>query len=169
MVDIYVSSITKFLPTPEKSHYTFSLRDVTRVVQGIVLVPPRRLPDPEKLGRLWIHETYRIFYDRLIDDTDRKILLHLIESAARTQMRMDVETMLGDRVPPGEKVTDLIMRDVIFGNYMEPDADPKIYDEVDNWRNLEKVMNYYLSEYNALSNAPMDLVLFRFAIEHVSR
>lgn len=30
-------------------------------------------------------------------------------------------------------------------------------------------MVYYLSEYNALSSAPMNLVLFRFAMEHVSR
>jgi dynein heavy chain len=30
-------------------------------------------------------------------------------------------------------------------------------------------MNYYLSEYNLLSRVPMNLVMFKFAIEHVSR
>lgn len=30
-------------------------------------------------------------------------------------------------------------------------------------------MEYYLDDYNSASKAPMDLVLFRFAIEHVSR
>lgn len=64
MVNIYRNAIQYFLPTPAKSHYTFSLRDVTRVFQGIVLVPPKRLTEPEKLGRLWMHETYRVFYDR---------------------------------------------------------------------------------------------------------
>lgn len=64
IVNIYRNAIQYFLPTPAKSHYTFSLRDVTRVFQGIVLVPPKRLIEPEKLGRLWMHETYRVFYDR---------------------------------------------------------------------------------------------------------
>lgn len=57
----------------------------------------------------------------------------------------------------------------MFGDYMEPDLDPKIYDEVEDLDKLEKIMNYYLNEYNENSNAPMDLVLFRFAIEHISR
>lgn len=30
-------------------------------------------------------------------------------------------------------------------------------------------MDYYLEEYNMLSNTPMNLVMFMFAIEHVSR
>lgn len=65
--------------------------------------------------------------------------------------------------------SDQTMRDLVFGNYMEPDAEPKYYDEVTDWNKLENVMNYYMKEYNAESNSPMDLVLFRFAIEHISR
>lgn len=65
--EIYRGAISKLLPTPAKSHYQFSLRDITRVVQGIVLVPAKRLEDPEKLARLWAHETYRVFYDRLLN------------------------------------------------------------------------------------------------------
>ena len=33
----------------------------------------------------------------------------------------------------------------------------------------KKVMEGYLEDYNVSSKAPMDLVMFRFAIEHVSR
>lgn len=169
LCEIYRGASTRFLPTPEKSHYTFSLRDVTRVVQGLVMVPPKKLEEQEKLVRLWAHETYRVFYDRLIDQKDRNILLDMALGACRGNLRMEMQKAFESRLEPGEKLTDQSMRDLLFGNYMEPDAEPRIYDEVENWRKLEKVMNYYLSEYNAVSNAPMDLVLFRFAIEHISR
>lgn len=66
MVNVYREAMRVFLPTPAKSHYSFSLRDITRVFQGIVMVPAKRMPDPEKLGRLWAHETYRVFYDRYV-------------------------------------------------------------------------------------------------------
>lgn len=168
-IEVYKGATQCYLPTPAKSHYTFSLRDVTRVYQGIVMVPPKKLGDAEKLVRLYTHEIYRVFYDRLVDTKDREQLLTLLESSCANHMRVKLEQAFGNRVLPGEKVCDKHIRDLLFGNYMEPDADPKIYDEVDNWPKLEKNMMYYLNEYNMLSSSPMDLVLFRFAIEHISR
>ncbi|XP_055691880.1 dynein axonemal heavy chain 3 [Lutzomyia longipalpis] len=158
-----------FLPTPAKSHYMFSLQDVSKVYQGMVLVPAKRLQDPEKLIRLWAHETYRIFYDRLIDEDDRNRLFNILHTTCTSKLRMSLSQALGDRISATERLSDSHMRDLIYGNYMEPDADPKIYDEVENLGKLEKVMGYYLNQYNSNSTSPMDLVLFRFAIEHISR
>lgn len=70
-IEVYKEAILHFLPTPAKSHYTFSLRDFSRVINGLLLVPPAKMNDPDKFIRLWIHETYRVFHDRLIDDPDR--------------------------------------------------------------------------------------------------
>ncbi|XP_037881601.1 dynein heavy chain 3, axonemal [Glossina fuscipes] len=170
MVSVYRSSMSVFLPTPAKSHYTFSLRDITRVFQGIVMVPPKRLNDPEKLGRLWAHEIYRVFYDRLIDEKDRDQLLEMVTYACKTSLRFSLEQAFQERMEnPGGKVTAMDLRNLFFGNYIDPDAEPKIYDEVMSYNKLEKLMHYYLKDYNAFSNSPMDLVLFRFAIEHISR
>jgi len=79
MVSVYREAIRSFLPTPAKSHYSFSLRDITRVFQGIVMVPPKRMPDPEKLGRLWAHETYRVFYDRWVNVLTRHFQLIILQ------------------------------------------------------------------------------------------
>jgi dynein heavy chain len=70
-LDIYKQTIINFLPTPSKSHYLFNLRDFARIIRGILLVPSSVMKDEKKLYRLWIHEVYRVFYDRLIDDNDR--------------------------------------------------------------------------------------------------
>jgi len=73
---VYQETVVGFLPTPAKSHYIFNLRDYARVMRGVLLVPATRMTDGEKLIRLWIHEVFRVFNDRLTDDTDRYSATH---------------------------------------------------------------------------------------------
>lgn len=70
-MEVYKSAMETFLPTPTKSHYTFSLRDFARVIRGMLLIPGTHMKDPDKLIRLWIHESFRVFNDRLIDEPDK--------------------------------------------------------------------------------------------------
>lgn len=70
-MEVYNEAMVTFLPTPAKSHYTFNLRDFARVIKGLLLVPASRVPEPEKIMRLWVHETFRVFYDRLVEQSDR--------------------------------------------------------------------------------------------------
>ncbi|XP_076299082.1 dynein heavy chain 3, axonemal isoform X2 [Lasioglossum baleicum] len=168
--DIYFAAIQKFLPTPTKSHYTFNLRDFSRVIKGILLVPASRLQDPDKLIRLWIHEVYRVFNDRLIDENDQQILFQMVQYTCYDQLRQPLEKVLSRFLQEGEKgIKAVHIRDLFFGNYIEPDADPKVYDEVVDLEDLQSKMDYYLMEYNMLSKTQMPLVLFRYAIDHISR
>ena len=80
---VYQTAIAQLLPTPSKSHYTFNLRDVSRVIQGMLLQPRAAISHgaaakSEHL-RLWVHEVMRIFYDRLVDDEDRLWFLEFIK------------------------------------------------------------------------------------------
>lgn len=70
---------------------------------------------------------------------------------------------------PTGKITDDNIRSLFFGDYLKPESDQKIYDEIIDLRGLTVVMEYYLDEFNSVSKAPMSLVMFKFAIEHISR
>lgn len=73
-MEVYKNAVLQFLPTPSKSHYNFNLRDFARVIHGVLLVPSSRLKEHEKLIRLWIHESYRVFCDRLVNEGDRYVI-----------------------------------------------------------------------------------------------
>ncbi len=56
----------ELLPTPSKSHYTFNLRDIWKVVQGICSANPKSISGLKSLIHLWYHENMRVYHDRLI-------------------------------------------------------------------------------------------------------
>mmetsp|Transcript_4717 Transcript_4717/g.3238 ORF Transcript_4717/g.3238 Transcript_4717/m.3238 type:complete len:100 (+) Transcript_4717:966-1265(+) len=72
-------------PTPNKSHYTFNLRDISRIFQGVVSGHSKYVVTPLDLIRLWIHENQRVFGDRLIDDKDRSWLDTLLMDRAENR------------------------------------------------------------------------------------
>ena len=63
------------LPLPAKSHYLFNLRQVSEIIQGLMMVPAEvveKCEDKQRmLHRLWVHETMRVFSDRLINEEDK--------------------------------------------------------------------------------------------------
>ncbi|XP_006876041.1 PREDICTED: dynein heavy chain 3, axonemal [Chrysochloris asiatica] len=165
---IYKAAVENFLPTPSKSHYVFNLRDFSRVIQGVLLCPHTHLQDVEKFIRLWIHEVYRVFYDRLIDQEDRQVFFNMVKETTANCFKQTVEKVLIHLSPTGKIVDDNI-RSLFFGDFFQPESDQKIYDEITDLKQLTVVMEYYLEEFNNISKAPMSLVMFKFAIEHISR
>uniref|UniRef100_A0A8W4FNZ5 Dynein axonemal heavy chain 3 n=1 Tax=Sus scrofa TaxID=9823 RepID=A0A8W4FNZ5_PIG len=165
---IYKAAVENFLPTPSKSHYVFNLRDFSRVIQGVLLCPHTHLQDIEKFIRLWIHEVYRVFYDRLIDHEDRQVFFNMVKETTSNCFKQSMEKVLIHLSPTGKIVDDNI-RSLFFGDFFKPESDQKIYDEITDLKQLTAVMEYYLEEFNNISKAPMSLVMFKFAIEHISR
>ncbi|KAM7384052.1 hypothetical protein PAMA_011415 [Pampus argenteus] len=165
---VYKDTMESFLPTPSKSHYIFNLRDFARVIRGVLLAPHTHMQDGDKLIRLWIHEVYRVFYDRLIDNEDKATFFSIVKERTSFFFKQTVEKLLNHLSPDG-KIMDETIRSLFFGDYAKPDSDTKAYDEITDLHALQKVMEFYLDEYNSCSKAPMSLVMFKFAIEHISR
>lgn len=53
-------------------HYTFNLRDISKVFQGFLMITASRCTTVETAVRLWAHECSRVFYDRLINREDQQ-------------------------------------------------------------------------------------------------
>ncbi|KAI9090456.1 dynein heavy chain and region D6 of dynein motor-domain-containing protein [Phlyctochytrium arcticum] len=169
---IYRGAMANLLPTPKKSHYTFNLRDFARIIQGVLLSRSEIFNDKEKMIRLWLHEAYRVIYDRLIDDEDRQWFYGFTRTeVVKTAFNIDFDKVLRQYDSNGDgKVEDDDLRSLIFGTYLSPrDAAGKAYDEIADLNALMQFIDKSLAEYNMVSKKPMDLVMFRFAIEHLSR
>ncbi|OUM67642.1 hypothetical protein PIROE2DRAFT_4933 [Piromyces sp. E2] len=168
-LEVYQKAIENLLPTPAKSHYTFNLRDFSRVIQGILLSNSEKYQEPEKIIRLWTHEAYRVFYDRLIDDEGRDWFHGVIRDLVSRCFGQKFDNVFGHLCKNNKTVENDDMRSLMFGDYVAKNSTEKIYDEVTDIAEVTEILKEKLDEYNSFSNAPMNLVLFRFAIEHISR
>lgn len=84
---VYKKAIKNLLPTPAKSHYTFNLRDFSRVIHGCLLIKKSAVENKHVMIRLFVHEVFRVFYDRLVEDDDRAWLFNLVKDIVKEHFR----------------------------------------------------------------------------------
>uniref|UniRef100_A0A1A9UMG0 Dynein axonemal heavy chain 7 n=1 Tax=Glossina austeni TaxID=7395 RepID=A0A1A9UMG0_GLOAU len=166
---IYNKAKKNLLPTPAKSHYIFNLRDFSRVIQGVLLSVPEAMEDINSMRRLWAHEVFRVYGDRLVEDSDRTWLSAAVCDQVRLSFGVLPEVLFERLVAKGGKMTEPDFRRLIYCDFANPKAGTKYYLEVTNLEKLSAVVESFLMEYDSMSKKPMNLVLFRFAVEHLSR
>ena len=159
-VEVYVRIAKELLPTPAKSHYTFNLRDVSKVIQGILMVTPSDCPDKAVMTRLWVHENMRVFHDRLINKEDKLYFMKMLYDMVRARFELSVDF---DEL--------FVKQPLMFGDYMRVGATgaDRRYGEINSMQKLQKVLEDYLDMYNSSSTNRMTLVFFMDAVEHISR
>ncbi|XP_024941329.1 dynein heavy chain 7, axonemal [Cephus cinctus] len=170
-LDIYKESLQNLLPTPTKSHYLFNLRDFSRVIQGVLLSVPETMPNLVSMKRLWVHEVLRVFGDRLVDDSDITWLIQQLHVTVKEFMELNMDDMFRDLTDNSEspQVGDAELRNLLYCDFSDPKADIRLYQEVQDLEALRSIVEVYLVEFNSMTKKPMNLVLFRFAIEHLSK
>jgi hypothetical protein len=63
-----------------------------------------------------------VYYDRLVDVTDRKWLFELLHKVVKQGFKEDFEALFKHLASPGQAVKDDDMRSLLFGDYTKPDA-----------------------------------------------
>uniref|UniRef100_A0A8C0HXD6 Dynein axonemal heavy chain 11 n=1 Tax=Balaenoptera musculus TaxID=9771 RepID=A0A8C0HXD6_BALMU len=143
-----------FLPTAIKFHYLFNLRDLSNIFQGILFASPECLKDPNDLIRLWLHESSRVYGDKLIDTKDRNLFhKNMLETASKYFEGVDSYVLL--------------QQPLIYCHFANGSKDP-CYLPVRDWEVLRTFLTEALDNYNEL-NAAMHLVLFEDSMQHVCR
>uniref|UniRef100_A0A2K5C5A9 Dynein axonemal heavy chain 12 n=1 Tax=Aotus nancymaae TaxID=37293 RepID=A0A2K5C5A9_AOTNA len=170
-MEIYKQSMENLLPTPTKSHYTFNLRDFSRVIRGCLLIERDSVQSKHTMIRLFVHEVLRVFYDRLINDDDRRWLFQLTKTVIKDHFKESFDSIFSHLRKQNAPVTEEDLRNLMFGDYMNPDleGDERLYIEIPNTHHFNDVVDQCLDEYNQTHKTRMNLVIFRYVLEHLSR
>ncbi len=159
-LDLYNAIKSRLTRTPIKFHYVFTMRDMSKLYEGVCQVKAGKFEDIPQIIRLWRHESLRVFVDRLMSENDKKIVRdELIPNAIKERFpecydeSMKTPILMGDffdidPLNPGE--TERQYKDLVDYDTVRPKL-AKIMDDMNN----PKII--------------LNLVLFDEAIEHMMR
>ena len=140
--------------TDRKFHYIFNLRDLSNVFQGMLFTTNECITCPNDMAKLWMHETMRVYRDKLADLKD----IETFDKAQKDIYKKSFEET---------NETEVLVDPLIFCHFTKGLGEPK-YMPIPSWDNLNKTLTDALKGYNEL-NAAMDLVLFEDAMSHICR
>ncbi|CAF3393401.1 unnamed protein product [Rotaria sp. Silwood1] len=143
-----------FLPTAIKFHYIFNLRDLSNIFQAILFTKPEAIKTHNDLIKIYLHESERVYCDKLVERADIDTFVKLQRENTRFRFK-DLDEEYAFKKPN------------IYCHFALGVGDPK-YMPIDNWPQLQKLLNDALDAYNEL-NAQMNLVLFEDAMTHICR
>lgn len=72
-----------FRKTAVNFHYEFNVRHLTNIFQGLLVAKKEAIKDPDMFLKLWIHESERIYGDRLVSPENIKTYTMLVADLVR--------------------------------------------------------------------------------------
>ncbi|XP_068101608.1 dynein axonemal heavy chain 11-like isoform X2 [Hyperolius riggenbachi] len=153
-ISLHHKMTQNFLPTAIRFHYIFNLRDLTHIFQGMLLASPECVRFSSDLVHLWLHESCRVYSDKLMEEKDiehfKKVL---IDTAKRFFEGIDEQV--------------LISKPLVYSHFAHGIGEPR-YFPISDWEKLTRILTDALEHYNEI-HAAMNLVLFEEAIQHICR
>ena len=165
--------------TPAKFHYVFTMRDLSRIFQGVLaadmeiintgglVVKDEQLEASVVLTRLTKHEAERVFCDRLTNNKDKDFYKGLFQETCAE--------FLGDELGEAADVADNYFVDFFREDEVDENGEvlvyaPKIYELGGELQNIRDRALMYMGKYNVVNPAtPLNLILFDDALRHMMR
>eukprot|EP00835_Amoeboradix_gromovi_P001556 NODE_73_length_23464_cov_0.600171.p1 type:complete len:4313 gc:universal NODE_73_length_23464_cov_0.600171:23064-10126(-) len=149
--NIWQSTKNKLLPTPDKFHYIFNLRDLSRIVQGMTISKPSGLKTVAEYNNLMTHECSRVLSDRLVTEKDVSYFKQQVQVQNPSAVVRFCDFM---RLPPEDTENE----------------DYKYYEQCEDIDLIKQRLLNFQSSYNeSVKSNKLDLVLFDDAIDHILR
>lgn len=157
-IDLYNQITKSLLPIPEKFHYTFNLRDIAKVFQGILMTSSISVAEQDMFAKLWLHEATRVFADRLSTPEDISFFQDLAVEILSVKFKVK-----------------WAKKDIIFAKGAQPlfsvilrlDSEKVQYELIDKKERLMNKLEEKLVDYNFSTSDKMQLVFFDDAIQHI--
>ncbi len=141
-----------FLPTPSKCHYTFNLRDMSRIFQGLQKANKTFYETKETVVYLWVHECISTFNDRMVSQEDRK------------QFKDILTTELNKYGMTYDDIYAKYKGDLLFVDFLHEGS---VYKDVKNFDELRNYLEVKLKAFNTSTN--VDIVLFKDAVYNLCK
>ncbi|KAI9190457.1 hypothetical protein H9P43_001891 [Blastocladiella emersonii ATCC 22665] len=153
-IELYNRMCAELLPTPAKSHYTFNLRDLSKVIQGITQIKPVNISTRAHTVAVFAHEAARVFHDRLINNEDRAYFGKLMEELVSKNFSEQLST-----------------DPIVFGDFAKRGVprEERVYAQFADLGAMGTLLEDYLEEYNVTLSRDMRLIFFLDAKQHIAR
>lgn len=119
-IHIFKNVLEQFLPTPDKCHYLFNMRDMSRVIQGLLQADKKYVDTRESVLRLWVHETCRVYYDRMINAADKEKFRNLMDQALSSSFELRWRHLMSELEEPEEGPVFCSFLDKVVGEEERP-------------------------------------------------
>jgi dynein heavy chain len=163
-ISLYWNVVEKFKKTAANFHYEFNIRHMSGVFNGLLAAKPTEFVDAEKLVLLWVHESERIYGDRLVSVADLKKYRGIAAELSKKMFGKYANTL-------GKYFHETKPEPLVFAPFSKGIAEMDgggTYDKINGFERLQELLEGALNEYNE-NNAAMDLVLFGDAMCHVAK
>ncbi|XP_070577565.1 LOW QUALITY PROTEIN: dynein axonemal heavy chain 6-like [Ptychodera flava] len=159
-IAVYYKMSGNMLPTPAKSHYTFNLRDLSSIVQGLLQADDKVITTNDNTAQLFAHEATRVLHDRLVSDEDRFQFFQFLADDLHNYFKVKWTA---------EKLRD---EPIMFGDFlnMNAPASGRHYALITDQKKVAAALEEYQIRLNyGNAQAGKMLVFFKEAVEHITR
>ncbi|XP_070520949.1 dynein axonemal heavy chain 10 [Cardiocondyla obscurior] len=150
----------ELLPTPSKFHYIFNMRDLSKIMAGLLQSHPDYFPDIKQFVRLWRNEITRVICDRLVSKQDENLIIEQLNKRIRNYWELEPE------------VIQYTLRDPMFyGDFRNAcnEDEPRFYEDLLDYEAVYSLFQEIFEEYNEKNRTKLQMVLFNDALEHLTR